>query len=212
MASIAIVGSGFSGTLLAVHLLRRAGDATRLTLVERSGRFGPGVAYGTRHAGALLNVPAGRMSAFDADPDHFLRWARAIDPSIQGGSFVPRALYGNYLTSLLEEARHARPGILTAISDEARSLRPHEENVEIGLDSGTIRADRVALAIGNAPPGNPSIDDGMFYGSPRYTRDPWSGRGLADVALDRPVLLIGTGLTMMDVAMELRERGVINSA
>jgi len=49
MQTIAIIGAGFSGTMVAVHLLRMAGDRgpTSIALIERTGRFTAGVAYGT---------------------------------------------------------------------------------------------------------------------------------------------------------------------
>ena len=72
--TIAIVGGGLSGTLTAVHLMRRAVEADlRIVLINRSGLLARGVAYGTRSADHVLNVPAARMSAFEADEGHFLR-------------------------------------------------------------------------------------------------------------------------------------------
>ena len=76
--TIVIIGGGFSGTLTAVHLLKRGfGAAGRLILVNRSGAMARGVAYGTTSDVHVLNVPAGRMSAFDDDPDSFVRFVRA---------------------------------------------------------------------------------------------------------------------------------------
>jgi uncharacterized NAD(P)/FAD-binding protein YdhS len=207
MASIAIVGSGFSGSILAAHLARAGDHSTRIFLIDRTGRFGPGVAYGTTHAAHLLNVPAGRMSAFEDDGDHFLRWAKERDANIQGGSFVSRALYGQYISSVLEEAERNAPGRSRRVPEAALAVRPSVEGVEIETPSGVISVDRAVLAIGNAPPGNPAIDDPSFFASPRYTRDPWSGDRLREIPFDAPVLLIGTGLTMFDVVMELRARG-----
>jgi uncharacterized NAD(P)/FAD-binding protein YdhS len=48
---IAIVGAGFTGTLLAVHLLREARTPVIIHLFEQHGWFGRGVAYstGNRH-------------------------------------------------------------------------------------------------------------------------------------------------------------------
>jgi uncharacterized NAD(P)/FAD-binding protein YdhS len=71
---IAVVGAGFSGTLLALHLLRRSPADARVLLVERNGRFGEGQAYATGNPSHLLNVPAGRMGAFHDRPGHFLDW------------------------------------------------------------------------------------------------------------------------------------------
>src|SRR3954451_10441678 len=98
--TVVVVGAGFSGAIATARLLRRGranGRGLRVLLVNRSGPMARGVAYGTRTASHLLNVPAGRMSAFMEDEDHFLRFAQARDYSIAGGTFVPRSLYGEYL-------------------------------------------------------------------------------------------------------------------
>lgn len=89
MLSIVVIGAGFTGTMTAVHLAQRARTPLRVTLIERSGRFARGVAYGTRQECHLLNVPAGRMSAFPDDEGHFLRWAYGRDSTVRGGSFLP---------------------------------------------------------------------------------------------------------------------------
>jgi len=63
------------------------------------------------------------------------------------------------------------------------------------------------VASGNYPPGDPRLPDMGFYSDARYIRDPWAPGALERVDAKRPVLLIGTGLTMMDVALELDRRG-----
>jgi uncharacterized NAD(P)/FAD-binding protein YdhS len=99
--SIAIIGGGFSGTLLAVHLLRRAPSGVRISLIERSTRFATGLAYGTQHAGHLLNVPAGRMGAFHDKPDDFLSWlqvpqdAGIRERNVSADAFLPVASMAN---------------------------------------------------------------------------------------------------------------------
>src|SRR5580658_2477042 len=101
--SIAVVGAGFSGTLLALHLLRRCPPGTRITLIERNRQFGLGQAYATGNPGHLLNVPAARMSAFHDQPLDFLRWleqrpAEELDGTVAAaGAFVPRRLFGAYV-------------------------------------------------------------------------------------------------------------------
>ena len=56
--SIVIVGAGFSGALTAVNLLRLAPPGgLRVVLVNKSGRMARGIAYGTRSAEHVLNVP-----------------------------------------------------------------------------------------------------------------------------------------------------------
>jgi uncharacterized NAD(P)/FAD-binding protein YdhS len=204
--TIAIVGAGFSGTTLAVHLLRAAPAAVdRLYLVERAeGRVG-GVAYRTQSASHTLNVPAGRMSAFEDDPDDFLRFVRRREPALTGGSFVPRREYGEYLADTLDGARRSSALPLLRVAGEVVSLEETDERLVLELADGRrLRVDSAVLAIGNYPPSDPPVGDPAVFSSIRYARDPWVGDALE---LDRrdDVLLVGTGLTMCDVALALRD-------
>ncbi|HEU4565706.1 MAG TPA: FAD/NAD(P)-binding protein [Gemmatimonadaceae bacterium] len=211
--AVLVIGAGFSGSMAATHLLRRgAGGPLRVVLVNRSGAMARGIAYGTRSERHVLNVPAGNMSAFPDDPEHFLRYARERDPSVTGGSFVTRRLYGEYLMDVLADAeRSAAPGArLERIVGEATGfeLAPDGESARVTLADGrTIAADRVILALGNYAPADPPVADRSFYESVRYVRDPWAPGALDAIAPSDRVLLIGTGLTMLDVALDLRTSG-----
>jgi uncharacterized NAD(P)/FAD-binding protein YdhS len=207
--SVAVIGAGFTGTMVAVHLLRDPGlrDA-RLAILERTGRFTAGVAYGTDYECHTLNVPAARMSAFADDADDFLTFATSRNPGVTGGSFVPRSLYGAYLGHLLDAAEARSSSSLRRIAGQATSVEAQPDgSTRVGIEGADpIFADRVVLAIGNFPPADPSISDPAFYSDPRYARDPWAADAL-DADPDRPVLLVGTGLTMLDIALALRDRG-----
>lgn len=72
--TVAIVDAGFSEILLAPHLLRYCPPETRVVLIERNAQFGSGQAYSTGNANHLLNVPAGRMSAFHDQPHDCVDW------------------------------------------------------------------------------------------------------------------------------------------
>src|ERR1700761_7799550 len=88
---VVIVGGGFSGTLVAVHLLRQS-DGVEVDIVD--GRLpGRGLAYSTSCDAHLLNVPAIRMSAFGSEPLHFLEWLPAHGvPAAGSDLFAPRKL------------------------------------------------------------------------------------------------------------------------
>src|SRR5579862_9387209 len=91
--TVAIIGGGFSGTVLAALLLRRSHPSFRVVVVEKSSSVGRGLAYGTECRSLLLNVRARNMSALADDPQHFLRWARSnYDPATEPSSFLPRAV------------------------------------------------------------------------------------------------------------------------
>jgi uncharacterized NAD(P)/FAD-binding protein YdhS len=207
MKTIAIIGAGFSGTATAVRLLNQpTSEPLRVVLINRSGQMARGVAYGTQSPEHLLNVPAGNMSALAHDPDHFVRFCRSLDPAVASGDFVSRKIYGQYLAWLLDEAE-SRPAQHTSL------VRIVGEVVGIGLGPGEaaltladhrqLRVDRVVLAFGHFPPKNPEISDPRFYESSRYIRDPWSADAAARLAVAKRVLLLGTGLTAVDVCISL---------
>jgi len=207
--TIVVIGGGFSGTAVAAQLLRR-GRPAHVVLVNRFGPIGRGVAYGTALEAHRLNVPAGAMSALPDDPDHFVRWARTRHDAIRPESFVSRRLYGEYLESLLREAeQHAVRGArLERLVGVARDVEPRARGgANVVFAGARLAADRVVLALGNYSPANPPAVGGEFYESARYVRDPWIRGSLDAVRPDESVLLLGTGLTMMDIALDLAARG-----
>ncbi|MFP2963084.1 FAD/NAD(P)-binding protein, partial [Myxococcus sp. 1LA] len=208
---MAIVGGGASGTLLAVNLLRSARAPLRVALVERSGRPGLGLAYSTTSPCHLLNVPAARMGALADDPEHFLRWVRRELPGTPPGAFIARQRYGRYLEAALREARaHAALDVhLEMMASDVAALEETEAGtVRLALaNGGQLEARTVVLALGNALPSNLRVPDGGLYASRRYHRSPWAPDALRGVSPQDDVLLIGTGLTMVDTVLSLREQG-----
>ncbi|MEA9997080.1 FAD/NAD(P)-binding protein [Pseudomonas sp. 10B1] len=213
--TIAIIGAGFCGSTLAVHLLRRPPvTPLRIILINGSGTMARGVAYGTRTAAHVLNVPAGRMSALAGEEDSFDAYAKRCDPSVVPGSFVERRLYGDYLEALLNDAADkAPPGCeLNRVIGEVVQVVPCEdgEGARLLMNNGEhLDADRVVLSVGNYARQQPSIapEQRSFYEDPRYVHNPWRPGALSDIGADDPVLLIGSGLTMVDVVLVLRDRG-----
>lgn len=203
--TVAIVGGGASGVLTAVHLLRRR-VPVRIVLVEDRPRLGRGVAYGTTCDAHLLNVPAHGMSAYPEEPDHFLTWARARRPGVERRSFLPRRLYGEYLEWCLDqEIARARRHTFTAVQGRVTGVVSTPVGAGLKLaDGATIWASQVVLALGNSA-GAVALPR---WGSPRPVRDAWEPEVLAGLAgSDRPVVLVGTGLTAVDVVISLQEAG-----
>jgi uncharacterized NAD(P)/FAD-binding protein YdhS len=201
---VAIVGAGFSGSALAMQLLKRPG--VDIILIEKSGVFGRGLAYGTTCPAHLLNVRSGNMSLFPSDGGHFIRWlaARGHDPDPEG--YAPRALYGAYLQDSLAEAEAAAPERLHRVSRGAVAIEPTTGGVVVRLEDGSrVEADAAVLATGNLPPVDPAR--GLQRLGDRYLPDPWAERALSRIGDDDPVALIGSGLTTIDVVLALVHRG-----
>ncbi|MGW6447622.1 FAD/NAD(P)-binding protein [Lentzea sp. NPDC055074] len=203
---VVVVGAGASGTLAAIHLLR-AGVPLDLVLVDRSGEFGPGRAYRTGDPGHLLNTAAGKMSALADDAGHFARWAGC---GVE--DFRPRGEYGRYLAETLraEEGAAAMTHATTVkhVADTAGGLTSSPDGVTVDLSrTGPIHADFAVLApgVGTGDPLSGLVPED----SPRYVPDPWAG------PLPRtggePVLVLGTGLSMMDVSVAVARDSVVHA-
>jgi uncharacterized NAD(P)/FAD-binding protein YdhS len=167
------------------------------------------VAYSTREAAHLLNVPAGRMSAWPDRPDDFVQWAGRRHGPVQATDFLPRAWYGEYVReSLLTTAQQARAAAeFVVVFDEVRRVARHPAGgwmVHLGREP-SVRADAVVLAIGHRPPSDPA---GLRWSGPRtrYIADPWRPFAVNRVGPDDPVLVLGSGLTAVDTVVSLAER------
>ncbi len=193
--TVAIVGGGYSGAMLAVRL---AEAGLRAALVNRTADFGLGVAYSTPCDRHLLNVRSGRMSARADDPNHFVRWLERTHPALADPEgFAPRRIFGLYVQETLKAAVAAHPGAIEAFVGEAVAVE--DGGVRLA-DGRRIAADAVVLATGNPPP---RVGDAV----PGVIRDPWAPGALDVVGPDDEVVIVGTGLTMIDMVLMLDARG-----
>jgi uncharacterized NAD(P)/FAD-binding protein YdhS len=204
-ARAVVVGGGAAGTLAAAHLLAGSVSTTRpieINLVERTGSPCRGVAYGPDAHDYLMNTPIGKVSAFPDDPGHLLRWARGREPHLDSTDFLPRSWYGDYLADTLADAEvkaegHARLSVVRATATGLRGDRSRGALAVELADGSALDADLVVLATGN-----PSA---VRLGSDRWITDPWTD-DLDRLDGAKSVLLVGTGLTMTDVALRVGAR------
>jgi|SRR5215217_635661 len=209
--TVAIVGGGFSGSLLALKLVATRPD-WRVTLIEPGDRPGRGLAYGACAPSHLLNVPVSRMET--GLTPRFVDWLTAhggMDEALaeSGGdltaAFAPREFLGQYLAERVAEARAA--GALTVLRGEAVRMLDAPRRGLVLLDGREVEADTVVLATGNLPPRPPLPADHWLRDEPAFVVDPWARGALEGLDPDAPVLLLGTGLTMVDIALKLAEDG-----
>jgi uncharacterized NAD(P)/FAD-binding protein YdhS len=200
---IAIVGAGFSGTAVAIQLLRHPPrDPVRIVLVDPREDPGSGVAYIARDYPYPLNVAAGQMSLDSVAPRDFLEFANAQGIHAAEGDYLPRQVYGEYLRARFAAARSAAPAHVSCTHHRASALqlRRTGDRWDLWLDDGTaLPADDVVLAMGNAPPAClPQLES--IARTDRYVRDPWNIAASGEI---ESVLLVGSGLTMVDAALRL---------
>lgn len=209
---VAVIGAGASGTLVAAQFEKLAPAHARLVLIGEQPRPARGVAYDTPFQANLLNVSAGNMSAFPDDMDHFTRWLAKHLRGATAKTFAPRKLYGDYMLNIFKKLRKHSEKVEYLNNTVVEMVR-QDELWKITLENGNaLRARAVVLALGNLLLPSDPIDFRSVKSY--YQRNPWSSEIAKDLPADAPVLLIGTGLTMVDVALSLREaghRGIIHA-
>lgn len=199
---VAIIGGGASGTILAAQLARRG---IKSVMIEGSGRAGKGVAYSTTEPAHLLNVRAEGMSAWAGEPDHFVQRFEQEGGDRRG--FAERRLFGRYLGEILEQAIGS--GKTRVLDTTAVAADRTETGWIVRLDNGdTVDASAVVLAIGNQEPDALRAFAGI---EDRLIGNPWGERARAAVRdlteSGGDALLIGTGLTMVDLVLSLDAAG-----
>jgi uncharacterized NAD(P)/FAD-binding protein YdhS len=201
---VLIIGGGFSGTILACQLARCCSREFSIAILERNGRPGRGVAYGTQCSEHLLNVPAGNMSAFPDRPDHFVDWLGKSAPTLAHPTeFVPRRLFGQYVGEQLDHALEETSLKLSWIDEEAVAIHLGEsQKVVVQLLSGSELTTKYAvLATGNFPPTDPlPLRQKISSSYVRCARSDDALRGLSDSS---SILLLGSGLTAIDQVLAL---------
>ncbi len=194
---IAIIGAGASGVILAREILAFEDPDLRVVLIEKAERPGRGLAYATDEVQHLLNVNSRAMSAVAEQPLHFQQWLVEQDHvgSLEEGVFAPRAHYGQYLESILHKllADHRSSGRLRLVDQEVISIGKADHAVDVRLADGTsIPAHHAVLATGHD--GGPRIDGASELNGPLPDRH-------------STIMILGTGLSMVDAWLSLRERG-----
>ena len=206
---LAVVGGGPTG--LATVLAAQAIAPSWRVLWYRGRQPGFVPAYAGLHPVHRLNVPVERMGLDAAQPVDFLDWLQARHPErgVRPGDFAPRTWFGDYL-----EARQAGlrgPPALDARPQDLQGVVPSKGQWRlIAANGDETYARRVALCLGlpggQAPAAAPA----------HWIADPWAWwRALPEGPLPLvetdEVLLVGSGLTAVDLALGLRARGFAGS-
>ena len=218
-ADILIIGGGLSGTMLAVQLLRRPGQR-RILIIEPRAELGRGEAYSAVELGHTLNGNAARMSVDPDNPDDLTQW---LTTHIAGGGwpesaeqkvpvselFPPRGLFGVYVQQRLAQARlvGAQQGsTLEHVCAEVVDLQTAVDSVQLTLNDGRrLSAAYAVLATGMFPAARTPQKNSS--GLNAAALDPWDVAAMRQLDAQSTVLIIGSGLTMVDAVVSLEQAG-----
>lgn len=213
---IIIIGGGFAGASAAVQLVRKIAGPIDIAIVEPAAEIGPGLAYSSDDPAFRLNAISGAHSIDVADPAHFTRWCEqqglaANDPAAlvpNGELFVRRRDFRRYLVETV--AAHAamnNGSRIRHIRSIANALSLSDDGVAVQLDDGTQQtANAAILAVGNPPLRRPRWAQGSLVSYHAAILDPLR-QGLSTIGPEDAVLVVGAGLTALDMIASLLARG-----
>lgn len=230
---VGIVGGGFSGVLVLANLVEQADRPLVIECFEPAA-LGMGVAYSTPEPTHLLNVRAERMGALAGQPDGFYRWLQSapglaatqqlgLAAPLAPTSYAPRLLYGYYLRHLLHTTLHKAQakGITVhlhqATVTDAEPNRLHGRGLLLRSDRhdyhDPIPVDTLVLATGNRaqrPAWLPQPGEAGAHLVVDGWCSPTTGlysHHVADLPPASEIVIIGTGLTMVDTVLTLQAHG-----
>jgi uncharacterized NAD(P)/FAD-binding protein YdhS len=218
-ADILIIGGGLSGSMLAAQLLRLPGKRGILIIEPRS-ELGRGEAYSATELGHTLNGNAARMSVDPGNGDDLTQWLTQF--IAEGGwpesdeqhvpiaeLFPPRGIFGLYVQQRLAEAQlvgASHGSTVEHVRGEVADLEVKEKGVVVSLADGQSLLGRFAV-----------LATGMYAASRTPQRqssglnaaavDPWDVSAMQQLDPQARVLIIGSGLTMVDAVVSLQQAG-----
>jgi uncharacterized NAD(P)/FAD-binding protein YdhS len=179
-----------------------------ITLIEPNKQVGPGRAYKGDGEYALLNRQTRFMSIRAEEPSHFIDWIREeIGPEAAEQEFVPRSLFGEYLTSQfrrqIEKSRDLGSPI-SVVSTSATAMYCDGGKIRVVTAQGeSLIFDAAVLCIGTAEP----TDVFGLSGSRGFISPPYPiWLTCAGIKPHEHVALLGSSLTAMDTVLGLRSQ------
>jgi uncharacterized NAD(P)/FAD-binding protein YdhS len=202
MTDIAIIGGGAAGAAVFCELLRRPSCTGAVHWIAGGEAAGRGVAYATNDDRHLLNVRAAGMGLFAEQKDDFLQHANHALGRAHGADFLPRRVFGEFIEAQVRASitdAQARGVHFHVHHEKAQAVqRGPAQRYRIELEHGLpVAADTVVLAIGALAPRALKSVSSAALESGAYVLDPWKQD--EPLVAPRRVLIIGTGLTAVDV-------------
>lgn len=208
--SIAIVGFGAGGLSMFVQIVDRLIQDREFATIHifDKGRFGRGLAYGTKAQYHILNLDTHSMAVTHKKSDHFHDWfvhhsedwQKEYPATSADDLFPPRGIFGMYLDHTYKTYFNlaGKNGIkVIEHREEVSDVEKLESDIILHSGKRKVIVDDVIFALGNMP--SDKFSDLEQY--PGYYRN---ASALNNEQLPKgPIGIIGTRLTAIDTTLEL---------
>jgi uncharacterized NAD(P)/FAD-binding protein YdhS len=215
---ITIIGGGFSGASIAIQLVRASQAPLHITIIEPRSEVGRGIAHSADDPDHRLNGTINQHFIDPGDPDALNRLCTEKrlaekDPSAivaDGNLFIRRKDFGLFVAETLKAhatwptgstIRHLQ-GRATGVAHDANSV-----SVETSHGQQHIASDMIIVATGNALPRLPAQYDARLNYSANVVPIPTDLERVRAIPKSARVLVLGSGLTALDVISTLLRSG-----
>jgi uncharacterized NAD(P)/FAD-binding protein YdhS len=215
--TIGIVGGGYIGSAAAIQLARCARQSLNIVIIEPSEMLGGGIAFSAEDPDHRLNAPTGIHFLYPENTESFTEWhaasgAREADPesvAADGRVYARRADFGAYVSGELRNHQQENPSssAISHLRDSVAGIAKLDDAWRLQLSSGAVLDASVVLVT----PCNlrPALTAPFreLAEHPAVYANPWDLARLSQIAPDAKALIVGTGLTMADIAVTLLRDG-----
>lgn len=201
--TIAIVGGGISGTLTVLNCIKQSKTSLKIIWFDAKNQFCKGLAYSTSDEQHLLNVRASNMSIFTDEPTHFVNWLSQYHPTFNANDFVPRKLFGEYVTDTFENMKLINPLVsIEKIKEEVIDIQKTADEFELKTFH-LYTAKKIVLALGNFLPAHPHSKSKDFISAENYFQNAFHPDLTQHFVRKKNITIVGSGLTMIDLLISL---------
>ena len=210
---IAIIGGGFIGAVTAIHLARYSKTPLEIIIIEPSKTMARGVSFSTQDSDHRLNGPSNIQFLYPEDIESFTKWLEHSGTLLKdhsakindGRIYARRRDFGKYVEQELfnHTKKNVSNSTISHYQDIAVSISRKKNTWYIFLNQlSSILVDKVIITPSNFLPSIP-IELSPITKDPRFFSNPWSCDFSNKIKAGARVLIIGTGLTMSDMAITL---------
>ena len=208
MIDFLIIGSGFAGAAMTIHLVEAGVDPKNIIVVGPT-ILGSGNAYGSKHKDYRLNVRSEIMWIHPEKKNEFTNWAKKNIKDSQAfhesGNFYRRTDFAIFVHSKLEKILLKKQ----LIHKKHLVKKIYKENdgiwVSILCNQEKLTSKNIILATGNPVPTWPChIEAKAMKRKGALIENPWSGNWVNNIHKKDTILIIGTGLTALDCLSALK--------
>lgn len=215
---IVVVGGGYTAATLAVQLVRATDVPLELLVIEPRCEIGRGLAYSTADPEHRLNGPMDSHGLDPSRPDELRKWCARTgvfdrDPGClapNGHVFLRRSHLGAFAShTIAQHAFDQRSGSrIVHVRDVATSVMRTDRHFRVQTrHHGDLDAQMLFIATGNAEPSLPAPFPPDSRPHPSVVANPFGSAGIGYVQPNARALVVGAGLTSLDVVSTLLRIG-----